>query len=241
MFARKPKPETEVLQRDAGPEAALFNKAISWEDSTASQQARSERRAWRVVGIMGCVIVALAAAIVVMMPLKENTPYVWLVDEKTGRPELMTAIDAENVSLGEANDKYWLAQYVQARETYDWYTIQKDYDTVGLMSSPEVGTAYSKLFEGEDAIDRKYGQSVRETVKILSVVPAGKNIGTVRFSKSQQRTTDAGSSTTQVWIATIGYEFRPGTYGRESTKLVNPFGFRVTSYRADAELGGGGQ
>lgn len=241
--------QPQAAQSPAGtqPQAAAstaenthFARAISWEESINRLNARSERRAWWVVKFLVFALFAACAAIVVMMPLKENTPYVWLVDQKTGRPDLMTAVDEQTISFGEANDKYWLGQYVQARETYDWYTIQKDYDTVGLLSSPEVGAAYAKLFEGENALDKRNGATIRETIKIVSVVPSGKNIGTVRFVKTTKRVTDPSSpGTSQVWVATIGYEFKPATFGRESTKLINPFGFRVTSYRADAELAGG--
>lgn len=240
MFGNAKGAQPHAAQGSA--EEAHFKRAISWEESVNRMLVRSERRAWWTVKLLVFGLVAACAAIVVMMPLKENTPYVWMVDQKTGRPDLMTAVDAQTVTFNEANDKFWLAQYVQARETYDWYTIQKDYDAVGLMSSREVGAAYAKLYEGENALDRRYGSSIKETIKILSVVPSGKNIGTVRFTKTTQRVADASSvGTSQVWVATIGYEFRPGTFGRESTKLVNPFGFRVTSYRADAELVGGAQ
>ncbi|WP_108610802.1 type IV secretion system protein [Aminobacter sp. MSH1] len=232
--------QPQAAQSEA--EQGHFKRSISWEDSVNKMLVRSERRAWWVVKLLSFALFGTGAAIVVMMPLKENTPYVWLVDQKTGRPDLMTAVDAYTSNFNEANDKYWLAQYVQSRETYDWYTIQKDYDAVGLLSSREVGAAYARLFEGENALDRRYGASIKETIKILSVVPNGKNIGTVRFVKTTQRVADAASpGTSQVWVATIGYEFKPGTFGRESTKLVNPFGFRVTSYRADAELAGGAQ
>jgi type IV secretion system protein VirB8 len=243
MFGPKKDPKLQTAEAEGlTPQQRHYGRAIGWEDSIASLQALSEKRAWRIVGILAVCVVAEAAAIAMMMPLKENTPYVWMVDRETGRPDLMTAVDTQKISFSDANDKYWLSQYVQARETYDWYTIQKDYDTVGLLSSTEVGAAYAKLFEGDNAIDKRNGSAIRETVKILSVVPNGKNIGTVRFLKTSQRVADAGSQgTSQVWVATIGYEFKPGTYGRESTKLINPFGFRVTSYRADPELPGGAQ
>jgi len=242
MFGNKAAPAGTPNGTGADSAGSRFKKAISWEDSIASLQARSERRAWSVVWMLVAVVVAMALAIVMMMPLKENTPYVWMVDGETGHPELMTAVDAQTISLGEANDKYWLSQYVQARETYDWYTIQKDYDTVGLLSSPEVAAGYGALFEGANALDKRFGSSVKETIRILSVVPgANGKVGTVRFVKTTQRVADGGNGTSQVWVATIGYDFKPGTFARETTKLVNPFGFVVTSYRADPEMAGGGQ
>lgn len=219
-------------------EEKQYDGVLNWESSRINQIEKSERRAWTVATALLVLVLALGIGIAFMLPLKENTPYVIRVDNTTGVPDIVTALDTKGVGFDEVMDKYWLALYTRSRETFDWYTVQKDYNTVGLLSSPSVGADYAKLFEGSDALDKKYGNSVRVTTEILSVTPNGKGIGTVRFVKTTKRADDPNSQgTVTKWVATVGYEYRNPSLIHESARLVNPFGFQVLSYRVDPELG----
>nr|CAC82756.1 TraJ protein [uncultured bacterium] len=236
MFGKKPGVETPT------DEKPVFEQAINWESSRVLSVEKSERRAWRVAFASVGVAVLAIAAIAMMMPLKESVPYVIRVDNTTGVPDIVTAITDKAVTGDEVMDKYWLAQYVRARETYDWYTLQRDYNTVGLLSSQHVGQGYAQLFEGKEALDKTYGKTVRATVEILSVVPTGKNTGTVRFIKTTKRVDQEGSpGTVTKWVATVAYEYRSTALIKESARLVNPFGFQVLTYRVDPEMVGSTQ
>lgn len=236
MFGKKPGVETPT------DEKPVFEQAINWESSRVLSVEKSERRAWRVAFASVGVAVLAIAAIAMMMPLKESVPYVIRVDSTTGVPDIVTAITDKAVTGDEVMDKYWLAQYVRARETYDWYTLQRDYNTVGLLSSQHVGQGYAQLFEGKEALDKTYGKTVRATVEILSVVPTGKNTGTVRFIKTTKRVDQEGSpGTVTKWVATVAYEYRSTALIKESARLVNPFGFQVLTYRVDPEMVGSTQ
>jgi type IV secretion system protein VirB8 len=246
MFGNKKKPaaQTAAPGMTAHEAEAPFNAALDWEASRQWHIEKSERRAWRVAGVFGGGFLLAMIAIVVMMPLKRVDSYVIRDggNNGTGAPQVLTRLDSENVTYSETTDKYWLSQYVLMRETYDWYTLQKSYDTVGLWSSRDVGQAYAALFEGDNAIDKVNGNTYRITVKILSVVPNGRGIGTVRFQTIKKRTDDPVSpGTPREWIATIGYEYRNPSVLTEAQRLVNPYGFQVRSYRVDAEMVGGGK
>lgn len=233
MFGKKPGVETPT------DEKPVFEQAINWESSRVLSVEKSERRAWFVAFASVGVAVLAIAAIAMMMPLKESVPYVIRVDNATGVPDIVTAITDKAVTGDEVMDKYWLAHYVRARETYDWYTLQRDYNTVGLLSSANVGQGYAQLFEGKDALDKTYGKTVRATVEIVSVVPTGKNTGTVRFIKTTKRTDQEGTpGTVTKWVATVAYEYRSTARIKESERLVNPFGFQVLTYRVDPEMVG---
>jgi type IV secretion system protein VirB8 len=73
---------------------------------------------------------------------------------------------------------------------------------------------------------------------VLSVVPNGKGIATVRFIKHIKRVNQEGEGEIQHWVATISYEYRNPSKMKESLRLQNPFGFQVLSYRVDPELVG---
>lgn len=219
----------------------LHDDAMDWEASKTLAREKSERRAWSVAILAGIMTVLSWLAIVIMMPLKESVPYVIRVDNATGVPDIVTAMDDKKVTGDEVMDKYWLAQYVLARETYDWHTLQQDYDKVGLLSSPNVGKAYAELFDGKDALDKRYGENIRATVKVISVVPSGAETGTVRFIKTTKRADEEGPGASMSWVATIAFEYRNPSVIKESQRLVNPFGFQVLSYRVDPEMIGGKQ
>lgn len=218
-----------------------YREALSWESSTTLLMQQSQARAWFVAKCFGFAFVLSVVAIALMMPLKEAVPYVIFQDNKTGVPDIVTVLDEKGVGYNEVMDKYWLAQYVRARETYDWYTLQKDYNMVGLLSSNSVGASYSALFEGKDALDKKFGESVRATVEVVSVVPTDRGTGVVRFIKTTKRADDDGTGVVTKWVATVAYQYRNPSLIKESQRLVNPFGFQVMSYRVDPEVLGGAQ
>lgn len=241
MFRRKKAAGDEVTSPNAAQAKDPFEQENDWEASRTQSIEKSEQRAWYVAyGAVGVAVLSWLA-IVLMMPLKETIPYVIRVDNTTGITDIVTALDSKGVGYNEVMDKYWLAQFVRARETYDWYTLQKDYNTVGLLASPNVGKDYADLFEGPEALDKKFGKSVRATVEIVSVVPNGRGVGTVRFIKTTKRADDDGPGTVTKWVATVAYEYRNPSLISESQRLVNPFGFQVLSYRQDPEMVGGGQ
>jgi type IV secretory pathway component VirB8 len=223
-------------------EKTPFTAAIDWESSRIHAIEKSERRAWTVAIVATILCVVAIVAVALLTPLKESVPYVIRVDSATGVPDLITTIKDKEVTGDDVMNKYWLAQYIRARETYDWYTIQTDYNMVGLLSSANVGAGYSQQFEGPNAIDKKFGKSVRATVEIVSVVPNGPNSGTVRFIKTTKRVDQEGGSTTsEKWVATVAFEYRSTARIKESDRLLNPFGFQVLSYRVDPEMAGGAQ
>ena len=226
---------------DPETSADPYRQALGWESSQTLMRERSEARAWFIAKCFGAAFVLSAVAIMMMLPLKEVVPYVIFQDNKTGVPDIVTVLDEKGVGYNEVMDKYWLAQYVRARETYDWYTLQKDYNQVGLLSANNVGATYAALFEGKDALDKKFGESVRATVEIVSVVPTESGSGVVRYIKTTKRADDDGPGLVTKWVATVAYQYRNPSLIKESQRLINPFGFQVMSYRVDPEVLGGAQ
>lgn len=216
----------------------IFAETQNWEAARRSLLERSERRAWIVAMSLGGCLFMACAAIFMMLPLKETEPYVVRVDNATGVPDIVTAMKDQITTGDEVMDKYWLARYVTHRETYDWHTIQTDYDTIGLMSSEEVGLEYAAQFEGDKALQDEYADRVKSTIKVINVVPTGNGTGAVRFMKTTTRVKTGTIIEQTRWLASVAFGYESGRM-KESTRLVNPFGFRVTSYRVDEELAGG--
>lgn len=212
-----------------------YEQAISWESDMLAKALQSESRAWNISKIaVLLVIIAIIGSVFVMF---EKRAQVFLIKEnaETGAVETISSITNMSVAYEEVRDKYWLTQYVRARERYDWQTLQTDYDMIGLMSNEDVGREYAANFEGDDALDKKFGEFTKARIEINSRSVDGRGTGTIRFEKVITNTKNSAEKKSRKWIATITYEYQPANWEKESDRMINPFGFTVTSYRVDPE------
>lgn len=214
----------------------IYDEAISWESDTLSLLQISEGRAWMVAKIAIIITIIAIIGAVSIMWMKRSQVFLVRENPETGAPDLITSITDMAVPYDEIRDKYWLSQYVRARERYDWQTVQDDYDMIGLMSNEQVGREYATLFEGDDALDKKFGDHIKVAVDIQSRTVDLKGLATIRFDKTISDTRTQGMTPQKrKWVATITYEYHPVNWEKESKRMINPFGFNVTSYRVDPE------
>lgn len=205
------------------------------ERDYVGELTRSKRMAWRMAfGSLAALLLGLVALGVLEHNLaKPATPFVLRVDNATGNTDMISVVKTTQESYGEVVDKYWLNQYVESHESYDYHTIQRDYDLVGLLSAPWVAQNYQQRFIGKDALNKVLKDSGTIAVLIHSIVPDGKTgTASVRFSTLSQ--TQGQVTKVQNWIATLAYKYVNAPL-RESDRLKNPLGFQVTSYRVDEE------
>jgi len=211
--------------------------AMDWEVARIALVEDSERRAWRTAKLLACVCGALVLAIVVMMPLKKTEPFVIQVDRSTGMTTVLAIANEKDIPVSEVMDKYWLGQYVLSRENYDYRTLENDFIRTRELSMPAVFDPYAAQFgTAKDSMESRYGDSKRIVVELLSVIPNGNGIATVRFTKTMMDNASGTVEGKSSWTATLGYEYVPDFKTEEASRLVNPFGFKVTTYRVDREL-----
>ena len=220
-------------------EKIYMKEALTWEANQHAQTMKSARLAWWVAGVSALIALASVATLAALFPLKTTVPYVYYVDKTTGDTSVVNALSEREVGYRELNEKHWARNYVIARETYLYTLLQLDYDTVLALSSDDVGQAYAKVYEGDNARDKKLGAGTEERVKIISVVlpPDQTGKAVVRFELITKRNNGEGALPARSFVATMAYEFKPSMRGREKDLLMNPLGFKVTSYRIDAEVG----
>lgn len=195
----------------------------------------SRRVAWR-VAVASLVLAGVSVgAVMGLTPLKRTEAVVLRVNDSTGHVDVVSTIADAKASYGEVVDKYFLNQYVLNRESYDYNTIQANYDTTALLSAPDVQREYIKLYAAPDSRDKVLKNSARILVRVKSITP-NSQLGTavVRFA-TQKVTFDGVPDAPQDWIATLGYHYvnAPTT---EVDRRVNPLGFQVRSYRVDPEV-----
>ena len=133
-------------------------------------------------------------------------------------------------------DKYWLAQYIRHRESYDWQTIQATYDATMLLSDPAIQAEFAKLYNNPNAAPHKI---LRDQYKVVAKVNAisflGNEVAQIRFEKQTIPINSVNQPMPpQRFIATVGYVYKNQPQD-EKDRLVNPLGFQITSYRVDPE------
>lgn len=231
MFKKKDSSKAPATQsRD------VFDKALDWESSRIESSEKSERRAWRIAYTAGVVALCAIVSLLALAPLKETQPYLLRVDNNTGAVDMVSVLKTKEDTYGEVVDKYWVARYVEARETYDWQTLQRDYDLVNILSDRATASAYNATFGGEKGKDQVLGNSVRTHVEILSVVPNNPSTATVRVRTKTSRADGGGIPSYETWVVTLAYTYLSTSSMKEEYRLMNPLGFQVTSYRIDPEL-----
>jgi type IV secretion system protein VirB8 len=215
-----------------------MTNAKNWETDKAISQQKSERRAW-FAAFTGWGVAALACgALVVLTPLKTTVPYMLYVDKASGNTEVVNVLNNRDVNATDLNSKHWAKKYVIARENYLYSLLQLDYDAVLSMSTDDVGGQYAKAWAGENSKDKKLGAGVEERIKVISVVLPPDQVGkaVVRYEKATRRQGADVTEPPTTYVATLAYEFKTTSRGKEKDLIDNPWGFKVTSYRVDTEI-----
>ncbi|WP_058362020.1 virB8 family protein [Xanthomonas translucens] len=198
----------------------------------------SRKRAWQVAACFGVLTVAsIGLSMFIVHRYSQPLPqHILWQDGKTGAVEQLS-LTKDTKSYDEITDSYWISQFVQHYESYDFNTAQVDYDAVGLMASPEVAEQYVTRYKWgtTDAIDKRIGDSENTRVHINSVIlDSASGTATVRFTTTRKVRQRPTSEPPQYWIAIIGYKFEKSLM-TASQRNLNPLGLRITSYRVNSE------
>lgn len=227
----------------------VIRKSMDFEASVIAMVKRSERRAWIVAMVSLFITVCLVAAIVYMLPLKEKIPYLVTVDLKRSTStitHLREDMAYSGIYSSEALNRSQVVRFVQAREGYDWDTINEhDWEFVAAMSNDGVKTLFVRQFDGSPrAPDKKWGRNVAIRVKVNSIVFHGldeeKGIrptgATARFEKWRFDKSTGKSEYLSSHVATLAYQYKANLKMSDNLRLRNPLGFQVTAYKVDDEF-----
>jgi type IV secretion system protein VirB8 len=208
-----------------------FQEGLSLQWERFEMAVRSKRWAWCAAAAALAVAALEAAALVVLMPLKEYRDRVWSPDPKTGAYREVKAIADLDLTQDEALSEWNLLHYIVARETWDPAVGRENHNIVYAYSTPEIWDAYVPLNERGKPGSRVdlYGREAVQ-VKVDSISFLARDRALVRFS-----TTRATQGTTEHWISTVGFVYvaPPSEF---TARQQNPLGFLVSYYRRDQEV-----
>lgn len=214
---------------------SYFAEAQSWDRDRFVAAARSRRIAWIVASVAIALAIVAVLAIIALTPLKTVVPYVVTVDRSTGATDVTQELRGDkSITYDEAIRKYFLADYVRAREGWIPQAREEFFRKVLALSTREEQARWTAFYKKDnpDSPQNQFTANDAVFVAIRSVAFISPNVAQVRFVKRLERDQQAIETPA---IATITFDVlsKPET---EAGRYANPLGFQVKSYRADAEV-----
>ena len=228
--------ETRVKKPLDANAKGYLQAAKDFEKSEIERVKKNAKLAWRLMFASLGITAISVAAVAMLTPLKTVQPFVIRVDNNTGLTDTVSVMKQRQDSYDEIVDKYFLKQYVQYREGYDWETVQTTFDATKLMSNDAVAAEFAAMYAGDNAPHKVLRNTRKVLVRVQSVAFLG-NLAQVRFTKQAIAVggpTNDQQSPPMKMIATIAWEYQGGKMS-EQDRLINPLGFKVKSYRVDRE------
>lgn len=203
---------------------------------------RQQRNTWAKVAVISIVLALLSlGCLLAILPLDETRPFVVMVDKTTGEAEKLVQVRPATLDQQDAVVQAELVSYVVDRETFDPSDNALRIPDVMARSSENAAETLAALWNASspEYPPTIYGNEVRVrvVVKSISISPAARrgqpDLARVRVTKYRE---EKGKPTAQrTFLATVGYAFRPKDDAKLEEVWKNPLGFRVLSYRIDAE------
>ena len=215
---------------------AYFAEARRWDQDRLASAIRSRQLAWTVAAVASGLTLASVIAVAVLTPLKTTEPFVVRVDRSTGAVDVVRGLSSREgpTTYDEAVSKYFLGQYVRAREGYLDPAAEESFTLVSILSNGAEQRRWADLYRGSnpDSPQNLYGSDAEAVVSIRAIGFINDGVANVRFHRTVRQAQQTAESD---WIATIAFTYTHAPMS-EPDRLRNPLGFQVTSYRADPEV-----
>ncbi|BET64941.1 virB8 family protein [Yersinia pseudotuberculosis] len=220
----------------------LINASKTFEEKLLTRDARDKKVGFFIGGTGLLMGVFGIVAVIMLLPLKETELELYTVDNTTGRVEKITHVKQQDISSQEALAKSLAANYVKSRERYNYFSLQRDYDTVQLFGTDEVNAEYMAIYNSKNSPDVVYQKAAYVVdIDIISNVISSATLpdylAQIRFKKTTRRVLD-GNTKVEYWNARFTYRYVPDKALTEEQREANPLGFTVTSYQRDKEIRG---
>ncbi len=225
------------------PDPALegyFEEAASWDADRLRQAQRTVRLALSIAGAGWLAVIALAAALVLLVPLKRVEPFVVRVDNATGVVDVVPVYTGRS-GVPEAVTRYLLTHYVTVCERFNFSTAESDYEECGAFHTAQRNAAWYALWNpnnpGSPLSLYKDGTSVRAQVTSVSFFKRASGVADlaqVRYIKAK-RAAGAATEESTHWIATLQYAYADPSPDPK-TRGWNPLGFKIVDFEPEPEV-----
>ncbi len=222
------------------PAAALNDKAqqafIKGWHTDQYETAVVQRNALFVL-LMVCVVAIVFATLAIryLKSTRSIEPFVIEIERKTGVPTVVDPLTNKAFTGDEAIKRYFIMQYIKAREEYYQNLFTKNYSqVVRVLSAPDVyASDYRPKFNAnnpQSPVNILGNRSWRQ-IFLKSII--FKTVNSVQVRLSVQ--TDGAIQAKQDKVVYMEFEFQDLKMSEEE-RLINPLGFVVTKYVIEDEL-----
>lgn len=209
-----------------------FADARSWDEDRARSAMKSKRNAYIVGGVGALIGITGIGAVAALTPLKRVELVKVTVNKQTGAVDIQTELTGKKpITYDEAVTKYFLANYVRLRESWNPRSAQEDFNAVAILSATPEQQRYNDMSIPSNPKSPRavLGDGAFAFARVTNITFINNRVANVRFTRNV--TTPTGATSTD-WIATVtfGYTNAPMS---EGDRYRNPLGFQVENYRAD--------
>lgn len=226
-----------------------FERAKRFDQDRLAGMIRQRNIAYGLAAIAVAVAASEGFALGALVPLKEKIPFVVQEDKTTGIPQLVSTLTDTKETEPEVISKYFLTQYVSARESYLDAEAPFAFHKISLMSAPAEQKRFALWYNGTnvDSPQVVYGRREVAEVHLRAItflnqdqVSKGEGVSQLaqvhftRFVRDIDGDQTLGRRTE--WVATIQFQYDHRLKMSDTDRLINPIGFWVTQYRLDPEV-----
>jgi type IV secretion system protein VirB8 len=194
------------------------------------------RNRWLLTAVIALGLAAFQAlSLVCLIPLKTVVPFL-IREDSSGAVSMPSPVKGDgSITYDESLQKYFLAKYVIARETYDTADLANNYHAVALMSDPDISRDFNQAIASSNPRSpiAVYGQRAKRSIRIKSISFLNDHMAQVRITAIEQK--GSASAVESQWASLVGFRFGKAP-GLDSERFINPLGFFVTHYRIDQEV-----
>jgi type IV secretion system protein VirB8 len=191
-----------------------------------------------IVGLI-LLLIGSVATNVLLVPLKDNVPYLYAFDQATGEITKIGSLEKTTFSDNWELARYFLIHYVVNYESYNSDNMDLPYQLVWAQSSEEMRKRFETQMNSSNADSpyKRFGKDKFITVKVTSVNRLNDNTVDIKFQKTLH---DKTTNTEQVNYkeAIVKWQF---TQAETTQKMLDrdPLGFKVNYYQTTQVTVGG--
>lgn len=223
------------------------SSAHNWA-SDKHQHVIAQRNVLALITLAALVVSVVAVlSVYSLTPLKSVEPYLLTIDEKSGYTQKVDPVSRNRYASNEAIDRYFLAKYVYARESYSAPLTKYHANVVRVMSEQNVFYKFraATVVSNPQSLAALLKETGTREVRIRSIsyiqnptvsgksAVTPKKIAQVRFVVID--TFGGNLLPHEELVATITFEYAELDLN-EAERLINPLSFTVTSYQVQREL-----
>lgn len=230
--------ESEELERQRPSSTKLIAQYMkdieNFEKDRVLYVKKQNKIAWRVAGGACLLAVLTLGAMASMLPLKTIAPYVIRVDNVTGAVDIVNPMADHTETYEDKLNKFWVQQFIYARESYDWSSVGINVERVKMLSDTKVFNQFSNFFYSEKAPINVFQDNYSIRVNILGttfIETDNKVFAQTRYTKTviDNNGKPVNSYPVTNWQATSTFNYNKEII-RKAEEDINPLGFQITSY-----------